>query len=222
MSLYWQALLSDYDAAAREVFGRTVDRGALLLAASVAEHETNNGLAWPGSFNFGACQLRGLTSAELGAFATGALKAGDYTPSHDGVLHVDTHPPGIPYPVWFAAFPTRVAGIGFFLRTLWRLSAAAPEAPGATPASVALAMYRNHYYEGRHIDDRPWIKERPLPLSPSEQANVDNYAVAIAKCLDVIVLHLGGWETAGQGASVDQVVDVADPHVAPPLEPHTA
>ena len=217
---YWPQLAADYDRAAQQAFGRTVSRDALCLAMAVAEHETNNSRAWPGSFNFGAVQLRGLTPAEAAAFAAGTLKAGDYTPSRDGVLHVDTHPPGVPYPVWFAAFPTRVAGISFFLRTLWRLSAGAPEAPDATPASVALAMYQHHYFEGRHVDDRPWVAVRPVPLSAPEQANVDEYAGAVARCLAEIVTNLGGWETAQQ--PTDDETPATDPHPALPDEPHTA
>ena len=144
MSLYWQALAVDYDTAASQTFGRPVSRDALNLAMSVAQHETCNGAAWPGSNNFGAVQLRGLNATEAAEFAAGTLKAGDYNSDRSGVLHVDTHPPGVPYPIWFAAFPTRVAGVAYFLKALWRLSAGECEAPDATPARLSLAMYCHH------------------------------------------------------------------------------
>ncbi len=191
---YWSGLLADYDAAYRRSFALfsepgTPDRptrNALLLACAVAEHETNNSRAWPGSWNFGAVQLRSLTAAEFAEFQAGTLKAGDYLPGHAGVLHVDTHPPGIPYPVWFFAAPDRVSGIAYFLKTLWRLSGGEPDNAAATPATVALEMYRRHYFEGRHVDDRPWVAIRPVPLDAPEQANVDEYAGAVAKCYATI------------------------------------
>ncbi len=159
-----------------------------------AEHETNNGRAWPGTNNFGACQLRGLSPAENAAFQAGTLKAGDYTPSRDGVLQVDTHPGPkgpVPYPVWFAAFPTRVAGVAFFLKTLYRLSSAAPDADGATCATVAEAMYRHGYYEGAHAGGRP-VALRKSPLTAPEQANVNDYARAMNACRAVIEPFVSG------------------------------
>ena len=51
---YWPQLAADYDRAAQQAFGRTISRDALCLAMAVAEHETNNSRAWPGSWNFGA------------------------------------------------------------------------------------------------------------------------------------------------------------------------
>ena len=224
MSLYWQSLAVDYDTAAAQAFSRVVNRDALNLAMAVAQHETCNGAAWPGSNNFGAVQLRGLTADEAQAFHDGTLRAGDYNADRSGVLHVDTHPPGIPYPVWFAAFPTRVAGSAYFLKTLWRLTGGACEAPDATPATVALAMYCRHYFEGRHVDDRPWVPIRPTPLDAPEQDNVSEYAGAVAKCLADIIVGLGGWETAQQSSATPTIAPT-DP--APPMphedttEPHS-
>lgn len=125
---YWLSLAADYELAAPRGVFHYPSRLSLLLAMSVAEHETENGRAWPGEWNFGAVQLRGLTQDELQAFQAGTLVAGARTTVTnrsdvpEGALHVDTHPPGIPYPVWFCAFPTRPDGIVFFLHVLWRLS----------------------------------------------------------------------------------------------------
>lgn len=194
---YWTSLADDYVAAYQQAFGRPApSKSPLILSMSCAEHETNNGRAWPGTNNFGACQLRGLTPDENTAFHAGTLKAGDYTPSRDGVLHVDTHPTPsgpAPYPVWFAAFPTRVAGIAFFLKTLYRLSSNAPDADGATCATVAEAMYRHGYYEGAHAGCRP-VALRVGPLTPPEQANVGDYARAMNLCLTSIMTYLSSWD----------------------------
>ena len=198
---WWVELAKDYLDAWTQAFpspggmaSEPSHRWGIELAMSVAQHETQNSMAWPGSWNFGAVQLRGLTAEEHAAFNAGTLKAGDFLPDHSGVLHVDTHPPGVPYPVWFFAAPTRVLGIVHFLQTLYRLTGGEFTSDAATAASTALAMYIRHYYEGRHVDDRPWQAARKVPLSAPEQSNVDEYAGAIQKCLDVIVPMLTGWD----------------------------
>jgi hypothetical protein len=202
---YWPALLDDYVTAYQAAFPTaggaaesTPSRNALLLACSVAQHETANGLAWPGTNNFGAVQLRKLTAAEFAAYQAGTLHAGDYTPARDGVLHVDTHPLGQgasqPYPVWFAAFAKRTDGIAHFLKTLYADSLCAPDAPDATPASVALEMYCGHYFEGAWKDERPFQARRAKPLSPNEQRDVDDYAGAVNACLAMICGALASWD----------------------------
>lgn len=212
---YWVDLAADYDAAAvKTSLGKT--RTALLLAMAVAEHETLNGRAWPGSNNFGAVQLRQLTADEHARFAAGTLKAGDkFEPpapgQPGGVLHVDTHPTkvkddqgnlhdkSVPYPVWFAYFPERVDGVAFFLKALWRLSGGAPDAAGATPYTVALAMYRHGYYEGFHGGARP-VGQRSDPLTTPEQQNVDDYSKAVTWCFAGIRLVLADWATIAVGS----------------------
>lgn len=225
---YWTALANDYAAAAPGALGHQPSRWALVLACSVAEHETNNGRAWPGAWNFGAVQLRELTAAEQAAFAAGQLHAGDYTrDTHRadvprGILQVDTHPgPSGPvrYGVWFAAFNSRVQGIAFFLRTLWRLTnlttepraaasvadahahdapldpahTYAPEAADATCSSVAEAMYRHGYFEGARHGARP-VGARIGALTTPEQANVDDYATAMARIVTgTLGPMLDGW-----------------------------
>ena len=191
---YWNSLLADYRNASQQAFGRLVSDNALLLAMSVAQHETANGLAWPGTYNFGAVQLRKLTADEQSQFNADTLKAGDKFPGNPGgVLHVDTHPTSagsIPYAVWFAAFPTRVDGIAYFLKVLWRCSKAAPEADGATAATVAQAMYASPpdaggYYEGWKPGARP-PSQRTQPLTAPELGNISDYAGAVDKCLAMI------------------------------------
>jgi hypothetical protein len=222
---YWTLLADDYVAAYKSAFGaegQTPGRVAILVAMSVAEHETNNGRAWPGTNNFGAVQLRSLTADERAAYHAGTLKSGDYDAAHDGVLHVDTHPLGNgasePYPVWFAAFPTRVEGVAHFLKTLWRTSESAPDAPDATVLSVVTEMYCGHYFEDRFQDDRPWQARRAQPLSAPEQKDVEDYAGllnggGVNACYATICGALGAWDFGR-----DPVTDPADPtQPMPPL-----
>ena len=188
---------------------------------SVAEHETNFGRAWPGQNNLGAVQLRALTPAELAAYEAGTLKVGDYTPDRTGCLRVDTHPgPNgpVPYPEWFAAFPTRAQGIAHFLRVLWRLSSGVADAVDCTPFQLADAMYQGGYFEGAHHGARP-VGHRSYPLTPPEQANVTDYANAIAACMGEIAAQLVSWDYGR-----DQNVSTVDPRELPtvPLPFHSA
>ncbi len=200
---YWCGLAADYLTAYATCFpsaggiaSEPSHRNAIVLAMSVAEHETNNSRAWPGTNDFGATQLRGLTPAELAAFQAGTLKAGDYTPSRDGVLHVDTHPtPSGPqrYPVWFAAFPTRVEGIAHFLKVLWRLSGGVADQDGCTSAGLAAEMYMRGYYEGAHAGARP-VGQRNPPLTMPELANIADYGGAVEACRGTIEPQLAAWD----------------------------
>lgn len=199
---YWTALRDDYFAAyARRNAGVLTER-AFRLACAVAEHETNNGEAWPGTYNFGAVQLRGLTPDETARYAAGELKAGDrFAGNPGGALHVDTHPTPRgpqPYPVWFAAFPSRVDGIDYFLHTLSRLTSGVlgpTRGPAwlcveATPELVATAMLLGCYYEGSHAGMRP-CGHRSLPLTVPETKNRDDYATAIQRGMDLLASVLG-------------------------------
>lgn len=228
---YWTALADDYASAALDPrgLGKPVPRNALLLAMGVAEHETNNGRAWPGEWNFGAVQLRTLTPEEHVQFDAGDLRAGmRTTDTHradvpEGALHVDTHPTAAgpqPYPVFFAAFPDRVWGICFFLRTLWRLStgstgAPIAEAPGCTPDDLARAMYLHGYFEGAHAGARP-LGQRTVALTPPEAANVGDYASAIRHRLATIAPMLAVWDVPWHDAITD------DQHPAAGNQPEPA
>jgi len=200
---YWLSLAEDYLTAWSLAFpsagglaSEPSHRNAIEIAMSCAEHETNNGRAWPGQNNFGAVQLRSLTADEQAAFDAGAIKAGDYTASRDGCLRVDTHPGPtgpVPYPMWFAAFPDRPAGIAHFIKTLYRLTGGMFSDDAATCASTAQAMYLHGYYEGAHHGARP-VGHRVNPLTAPELANIADYAGAMQRCRDVIVPMLTGWD----------------------------
>lgn len=185
---YWTELAADYVTA-----GPYRTKRALILAMAVAEHETCSSRAWPGTWNFGAVQLRTLTSAERDAFKSGTLKAGSTYPGNPGgVLHVDTHPTPqgpVPYPVWFATFPDRVSGIAYFLRVLDKLSNGAATKPDAWAGSLAEAMYLRGYYEGAHAGARP-LGQRVAPYNAGEAANISDYTLAVTRCLTAIVPQL--------------------------------
>lgn len=210
-SQYWLDLAADYDTAAQRTgYGKT--RRALLCAMAVAEHETNNGRAWPHTNNFGAVQLRRLTPEETQMFNAGTLKAGDTFASPDGVkpggvLHVDTHPTTggpLPYPVWFVYFgDDRVAGIAYFLNTLWRLSSGVLEQADAF--ALVEQMYLHGYFEGGHPGARP-LSQRALPLTDPELANVSDYHGAVVACLREITAVLGDWSTLAVGDDNPYVV----------------
>lgn len=212
---YWATLANDYTTA-----GAGLSPHCLLLAMAVAEHETNNGRAWPGTFNFGAVQLRACTPEELGAYHSGALQPGDRISGNPGgVLHIDTHPTPAgpaPYPVWFVAFSRQVDGVTYFLRTLLRLTGGALTAPGANGSSVARAMYMHGYFEGAHPGARPYNQRKP-PLLPAEEANVADYAAAIVACVDrIIPLLPQGWLPPPSGPALD-LGTVADAERLPPI-----
>jgi hypothetical protein len=229
---FWPKLADDYVSAYKQAFptaGGSAEslpsRNAILLAASVAQHETSNGMAWPGQNNFGAVQLRGLTLQERAAFDDGDLKPGDYNADRTGVLRVDTHPgPNgpIPYPEWFVAFDHRVDGIAYFLKTLWRLSGGEFARDGADPMSLSVAMYRHGYYEGAHHGARP-VGQRNDPLTAPEQANVSDYAHAVTGCLATIAGALGSWDFGRDRVAGDDGV-TSDPvaHDTEPVPPGDA
>src|SRR5579872_7055390 len=80
-------------------------------AIAQAQFETRCSDSWPGSFNWGACDLRKPTQTESDAIAAGTLKTGywlasdgsfsEARPPHvAGILQRDSNP-GPTGPVWF-------------------------------------------------------------------------------------------------------------------------
>jgi hypothetical protein len=172
---------AEYRRASVLAFGREKTSRALWLARAVAMQETRNCTVWPGTNNCGAIHLRELDADERLAFEAGELSPNDTTPG--GVLRMDSRPTprGMePYPVWFATYPTRVAGIAAFERLLWHRVGAALEDAAATPETVARALYLVGYYEGKHPGARA-VVDRSEPLTEAEQANVDDYAAALGR-----------------------------------------
>lgn len=203
-SAYWASLANTYVIAYARLFGISPSKHAVLFAMTVAEHETRNGRAWPGCNNFGGVQLRRLTTEERAAFDAGTLKAGARLAGNPGgELHVDTTPTAhgnVAYPVWFAAFPTVIDGVTYFLKILLKGRPACRvvvDSPSAPLADLATMMYVTGYYEGFHAGGRP-LGKRSLPLLPAEQANVDDYTKALERNLVTLTTGLGPeWEANG-------------------------
>lgn len=210
---YWRELEAAYETAFASAFGREAERFDVLLAMLVAELETQNGRAWPGTWNFGAVQLRALTADELAHYHAGTLKAGDTFPGNPGgVLHVDTHPttsgPQF-YPVWFAAFPTRLDGIRYFLKSaVYATAGELAAAHTGDDAKLARAMYLRGYYEGGAPGARPWW-QRTEPLNAAEEKNVAAYAHAMDAHRSAITAALGWTEPESEPATGEIVHDSA-------------
>lgn len=191
---YWKQLANDYVAAFKKI-GLTPTRHAVLLAAAPAEFETNNSRAWPGTYNFGAVQGRGLTSDEQAKLASGELQAGARLPGNPGfVLHYDTNPDkgGAKYAVWFVAFPTQVDGIVYYLKVLTGKALSVLIDPSGTLRQLATAMYLGGYYQGRHAGARPYYK-RSYPLLDAEKANINDYTSAIESTHRALEFNMGAY-----------------------------
>lgn len=179
-------------AAWRARFKTEPTRRAIFVSCAVAEHETNQGDAWPGEHNYGAVQWRVPTDEERQRIASGELRAGSRIPG--GALHIDSSPsPTGPrwYPCWFRAFDSDLDGAQFFLGVLVN-GQTAPDLARGDCAMVAFGMYMHGYYEGNHAPGRP-RSARTSQLTPGESLNVADYARAVRRCYDAIALACAGW-----------------------------
>jgi len=129
-----------------EYNGETPSLHAVVLALTVAQHETHCGDSWPGpdglvgtaddENNWGATTLRALNAAERAVLSAAGL-APTVGPGHNerakaamaalklsglplpqGVIHCDSSPRLGPYFVYFAAFPTPWQGAQYFIHLL--------------------------------------------------------------------------------------------------------
>lgn len=190
---WWTDLADDYVTAYRNLFGGLPSRDQVLYAMAVAEFETNNGRAWPRTYNFGAVQLRTPTTAEQAEISSGALQAGSVLPASGGkpggVLHEDTHPASGPYWVWFAAFPNQLDGVTYFLQTLYSRDGC--NSAGSIEDLVS-CMYLHCYFEGSTPGARP-CGSRSIPFTAPEQANVDAYVGYVTRTYGAVSSNVGGW-----------------------------
>lgn len=127
-------------------YGDDPPEAAVVLALSVAIHETRAGDAWPGTdgivgtaddeHNWGATTLRALNAAEKAAVKAAGITASvgkgheakakaaqaaivaAGLPLPQGNIHCDSAPTLGPYFVWFASFPNDVEGAAYFLKLL--------------------------------------------------------------------------------------------------------
>lgn len=212
------------------VFGYAPTLHAVVLALSVAQHETRCGDSWPGEFDWGATTLRALTAAErkvladagiyptigagrveAAARAQAALEAAGLAPSN-GVIHCDsttddkgTHP----YFVYFFRGQDDADGARYFVHLLAEKKAAKAvlETPAGTEQGLAQAMYRAGYFWGFHPHKKYVGKDGKE--HDGNQENVDDYANSLRALTPGIRLALKDWVPMGGP------VDAAPPKPAP-------
>jgi len=179
---------------------------AILWPLAQADIETQDGDAWGGAqgpMNWGAIDLRAPNVNEIVAIRSGALTAGmwlyadgtwgsERKPEAVGQLHLDTHPGGTTYPMWFRAFASDVEGAESFLEVVLRMVGTLFSEPNPTLEEYATRLYRHGYYEGRHAGARPY-PQRALPLTTPEAANVADYVRAMQSVLTGLTNALDGW-----------------------------
>lgn len=207
----------------------SLDRRAVTLLLAVAESETKCGDAWPGEHNWGATTARKLHPDELAVLTSAgiapsvgaghldvetraraalaaAVAAGKIPdPGPTVALHCDSAPGLGAYFVWFAAFPTDVAGAAYFasfFRTTEERSAIA----SGNPRSLASAMYAARYFSGFHVRDAEyelrngrWVMlgpgEKPTgaPIASGADLNVNDYTTNISRIMPGIAAALAAW-----------------------------
>lgn len=202
-------------------------RAAVLFPLAQADLETNDGDAWgglTGPHNWGAVDLRAPNETEHAAIAAGTLKTGywlhvDGSSSADrragdvGQLHVDSHPGGTTYSMWFRAFDSDDDGAASFLRVVFAKVGKLFDDPAPTLAEYVTRLYVGGYFEATHptqaeraagmLPARPY-GHRTAPFLPAEAANIAAYASGMARCLASLEPALAGWTVPG-GATGDLV-----------------
>lgn len=193
--------------------------GALRMVLAQAQHEDHCGDDWDGYGGWGCCDLRALNTAEKDAFAAGTLTVGMWLypdgsygavhrPDSIGTLRGDSDPRTGAFKVWFFAAPQGPGGPGYMLRAGVRGVVDVLADPACTPQTYAQVLYlRNCYFGGFHPTPAEKAKgwplpracgARPLPLSDSEQANVDQYAQTVGGNFAGIDAGLVGWAPPGE------------------------
>ena len=197
-------------------------RNAILWPLAQADLETQDGDAWGGPVgphDWGATDYRAPNAAELMAIKAGTLKTGywlhadgttgsDRQPTDVAQLHLDTHPGGGFYAMWFAAFPDDEHGAAYFLKIVLRMVGGMLSDPTATLEEYAELLYEHGYYEGRVQGARP-VGHRALPFTAPETANVEAYVKGMNGCLATLGPALAGWSVPG-GATGDVNVETPD------------
>ncbi len=180
----------------RRYAGALPSKHATLLVCAVAEHETRCGDAWPGEHNWGAIQRRPMTGAERAL-----VREGKPCPPRDAfeTLHGDSSPVSGRYQVWFWKFPNDVEGADKLLEVLLdKRPSIKKDVDALSTGELARRMYLTRYYEGFH-DPRPRPGEEVPPggLTKGQQANVDDYARALARHVGLFEEALAAWQPGG-------------------------
>lgn len=200
----------------RRVFvGETPPVSAVVLALSVAQHETRCGDAWPGEYNWGATTLRSLTAAERdvlakagiaptvghghnerSAAAQAALVAAGLAPAN-GVIHADstTDAKGQhPYFVYFFRGTDDADGARYFLQLLagkGKPAKAVLDDPKGTEHGLAAAMYARGYFWGFKPHGKYTAKDGTERDGNAE--NIAAYAGALQRITPTIRAALKDW-----------------------------
>jgi hypothetical protein len=196
-------------------------RLAVLYPLAQADLETADGDAWGGDkgpHDWGATDYRPPNAAELSAIKAGTLLTGAWL-HKDGSssaerrqgdvaqLHTDSHPGGMTYAMWFAAFDDDTGGATYYLTIVLRMVGGLLSDPLATVVTYCTDLYLHGYYEGTHptaaekakgmAPARP-VGHRALPLTEAEQANVDAYVAGMDRCAASQAGALAGWTVPGE------------------------
>lgn len=222
-----------------EAVGGSLDPKSIAVLLAVAEHETRCGDAWPGEHNWGATTLRRLHPDELAVIRAAsiaptvgaghldveakaraalaeAVAAGTIPdPGPSVALHCDSEPIRGVYFIFFAAFPTDVAGARYFAGFFKTAAEHAAIASG-DPYQMAAAMYSAGYYTGFHVKtgryetrDGRWVllgsgEQSTGPVKMGAELNVADYASSLARLLPGIVTALAGWSPGAEPPAVTE------------------
>lgn len=204
----WTKKANAFATAWFQKYGRLVPTAALCEACAVAQHETLCGDAWPGEFNWGAVQLRGLTFGEKAVLThvepspknvagarvalANAVAANAIPAEPNGALHVDSSPGKGWYWVYFHKFENDIAGARFFIHVLCdqrpRCLETLQSAGGnweVECSDLAERMYETHYYEGFYIPTKMYGTKSGATM------NVEAYASSIEAIAPTIASAIG-------------------------------
>lgn len=205
-------------------------RLAVIYPLAQADFETMDGDAWGGDkgpHDWGATDYRAPNPTEIAAIKAGTLKSGawlhaDGTSGMDrragdvGQLHTDSHPGGMTYAMWFAAFDDDTKGAAYYLAIVLRMVGGLLSDPLSTVGTFVADLYLHGYFEGVHptlaerakgmAPARP-LGHRSLPFTEAEQENVNDYIGGVNRCIASQAPALAGWVVPG-GATDDAAAGI--------------
>lgn len=207
-------------------FGELLNTSGICGGLAVAQHETLCGDAWPGEFNWGAVQLRGLHSdeatllssispdphnvASARSLLSLAMNSGQIPKEPNGALHVDSSPGKGWYWVYFHKFASDVAGANFFIhviadqRPMCKVVLENPTSDGYNDLwALADRMYATHYYEGFRVPTQMYPDSDGTQVTGA-QMNVFDYAKSLSAIAPVIKASLATWKPFDVSTTIGQ------------------
>jgi hypothetical protein len=207
-------------------------RNAVIYPLAQADFESMDGDAWGGAkgpHDWGCTDFRAANATEMVDITAGTLKTGywlhtdgtysaDRRPGDVAQLHTDSHPGGVTYAMWFAAFDDDTGGATYYLKIVLRMVGNLLSDVEATVDEFVDDLYLHGYFEGVHPTQaekaagmapaRP-LGHRALPWQPAEAANVKDYVGGVNRCMASQAASLTGWNVPG-GATGDMNVSTTD------------